>query len=256
MMFASFDYSMRGTTIRFWNQCALLRSVHVPGEIGYFHDFAVTESYIIFLLHSLEVDTAKVLTHGAAGCLRSCEGTRVCVVTDDDVRWHAVAADPNVFVTHVANVAQTDSHIEIDAICYAGYMNIAGGATLSRFAVPRFNGTEKAIVQKLSNTWCEFPVRLEGGNVLMCSGSAHPLQCMSEWRDGSLNVVFHRQGWIVSEPTVATCGCVMFLAYDCDESRTKLVILAAPSWDVLCVLDFPDAFVPIGIHGEFIDASV
>jgi carotenoid cleavage dioxygenase-like enzyme len=177
-------------------------------------------------------------------------------VSDDDVRWHTVATDSPVFATHVANVAQTDSHIEIDAICYAGYMNVTDGATLSRFAVPRFDSKEKAVVRTLSDTWCEFPVRLEEGNVLVCSGSAHPLQCMSEWRDGSLNVVFQRQGWIVSEPTVTACGCAMFMAYDCNESRTKLVILAAPSWDVACVLDFPDEFVPMGIHGEFIDASV
>ena len=213
------------------NKIIKTENVNISGFV-YMHDFMKVDGY------DDDMDCYAFFHHP----LKFCWGTGIATsLTNDDngiTVLYICGGDivkkvrvPNkCFTTHHVSAKIRKNVLEIFTICYPGYLQ--GEGRLVRMLVDLEN--EELIEHRvINNNWLEFPVISDDGRIYMSAfGCKHVIS---------------------GEPVLMQDGentYVSVMCYKVQEKKTVLMIFNA-ELDQICELEFPCAYIPIGLHGAF-----
>jgi len=247
------------------------------------HDFALTESHLVFLISPIIPDALPVIsarkTIGEALTYRPEKGSVVILVDRSTGRSRSVETDP-VLQFHLSNAYQHGDDVVIDAITYADGEILTGisdfrirslGVAPSEFT--RFTVSPRGRVsrERISGTVCEFPrhhPQHEGrSHRYSYVASRHLLGSLF---DGVTKIDLHNQretsyrstdpGNSYCEPvftprpgaTVEDDGWLLTVEYEAARHRSRLVVFDARDVEGgPCFTAALTHHIPQGFHGNF-----
>jgi carotenoid cleavage dioxygenase-like enzyme len=255
----SFGFGL-GTWMRWksFNQTKEIGEVttYIPHFV-YLHDWGVTQDYFVFIYHPLSI-TLKDFRKGIASNLRQKyeEPAKVYVIsrTDGSIVNCMELRDNNAFSTHIIDCKQNKEGIELTVIAYESVETISKGKSF-QMLIDIHMKREKVNVMIKNNYLYEFPSQ----HFATFGMVNHPMEGIIRLTDNA-HVVYDEDA-VFGEPIEICEGrYVMFLAVKHDAFETPICttvwVCDSTTFEVICILMMPDAYVPLGLHGIWIEETI
>lgn len=229
--------------------------VKVKGFL-YIHDWEVTPSYYIFVKHPLKIEPGD-WKKGIALCVKQdlILSSSLIYVIDrktGKARYYDCGVH-NFFISHYVSCVENDNYLELMVLCYDEY---PFGAELQPYGffmkiqIDTQVNTQPRL-QRYMDHWWEFP-----SSSYLVGGYSHPMEGLYKTIEGGgvfgeMIKNIWRGDHILAEPAVDKDGRVICFALDSKEVKTYLYIFEHD--ELVCQLEFPDPYVPIGLHGVYVN---
>lgn len=218
----------------------------------YVHDFIATSQFYGFIDHKLEIGPG---TGGIGSLLRNRKNElqEIVLVDRKTKKVHKIPLVPDIghkFASHFIHTTTNANaqELTLSAIYYPEYIRGPASIWTCVICLKKMELKRTVIIPK----WCEFPVEINGQFFL----SDIPSGGICEFRPGQDANTYLIQ--CVRDPTSfygeiahdAISGYRMTYKYNLATHTTTLPIFDR-HWSLVCELAFPTPFVPLGIHGMF-----
>lgn len=221
------------------NNIVKTKNVNIPGFV-YMHDFMKVEDYrddkdcYAFFHHPLRfsqgdgIATSLVDDDNKVSVLYILECSEGVVSVE---KIKKVTIPNKCFTTHHVSAKRISKNVlEIFTICYPGYLEGEGRLVQMLIDLEKEELIEQRVI---NNNWLEFPVLSDDGSIYVSTL-------------GSKEV-------IAGEPVLMQDGentYISVMCYKIQQKNTVLMIFDA-ELNNICELEFPCAYIPIGLHGTF-----
>lgn len=224
----------------------------------YVHDWCIVGDYYMFIRHPLSLNM-KNWKNGIASNLKQKEDEPSMVYLicrhSGHVRKKWYVGGNSLFISHIIDCKENEYGLSCKAIGYPSYESIgaADGFQNKQVSLTMYWNSDNAIRldKAYPNVMVEFPSVC--GSFACFGTKRHPMEGIIRLKDD--RVVVHDENKLFGEPIVLDDKYVAFMtmAHDTAPTNTSLWVCDANDLNVVCIIDMPDPYVPIGIHGIWVN---
>lgn len=230
----------------------------------YFHDFLVTDNFIIFHQHEYNIDLKSITNKGIANALSSKDtlSSNIYILDRSINQYHTIKIEGNPFITHFISAKEDEDNksLNIQFIQYHKYF-IPGNSIDFHLKHP---GSIRDISINLSantinddsklNIWIEFPIFDDISNTSFSTfGNIHPQEGICQLNNDRLEQYWIPINSMFSEPFIIEDKYIGTLCYDIKDDETTLQFFKKYKLaeGPIAIYELPEKIMSLGLHGNY-----